>query len=194
MENLNLREGDIVRIAPLSVDEVAEGRFRPKGLDHFIPNGFISEVLARFESPEETISRLKSEQNAILQIVQEKQEWVDRLLVEKQELTFRVTALEASFSEKKNEQTEQAFREAGFSESAIDFAMSTVEEKPWYPPQQEGYGPWIEGPPSLDLDGPFQALTPGERARDFAYSSTELYFAKNWPEAVAHCLPLEAGK
>lgn len=32
----------------------------------------------------------------------------------------------------------------------------------WYPPQQEGLGPWIEGPPPLDLDGPFQVLLEDE--------------------------------
>lgn len=64
---------------------------------------------------------------------------------------------------------------------------------PWYPPQQEGYGPWIEyrkGGPEPRVEDIVHVLTPYERAqRDFDASQAAPAY-EYWPITcvVAYCV------
>ena len=60
----------------------------------------------------------------------------------------------------------------------------------WYPPQLEGYTPWIEGPPPSALLMPFgfQVLDAAERASEaFVPSEIPLNSPQLFGRAVAHC-------
>jgi hypothetical protein len=67
-----------------------------------------------------------------------------------------------------------------------------VEPKaPWYPPQQEGFGPWIEGEPK---DGPddvvftIQVLTPPERRQKRFEFTSDLVTSHNWSKFISKCV------
>ena len=68
-------------------------------------------------------------------------------------------------------------------------AAWTEQEKPWYPKQLEGFGPWIEGPPPLDLPlGSFQPLGPHERESKSFYTISGNMGAGAYQHCVAHCI------
>lgn len=201
MENLNLQKGDVVRIIDLRVENTNEGSFGITLEDNgegwgdmagffWLPNSLIEEVVSRSETPEQMASRLSGELSVALRTLEaksaeledyrtRKEATIRQLFAANQELTFRVQALEASFLQKEQKE--------------LNELTLTPPEAPWYPPQQEGYGPWIEGPPPLDWRGPFQIVTESERNKDFHYSNAICWCPEDWQTAVAHCFPLEEG-
>lgn len=66
-----------------------------------------------------------------------------------------------------------------------------VAETPWYPPQQEGFGPWIEGLPSQTPAKPYQLLAEYERETKFytraIFEGRQLIQINRY---VAHCVRL----
>jgi hypothetical protein len=69
--------------------------------------------------------------------------------------------------------------------------LQVKPDAPWYPPQLEGYGPWIEGPPASYLSaGLFQALAPHER-RDKVFTAFRGFLGGDrYQHCVAHCYKL----
>jgi hypothetical protein len=71
--------------------------------------------------------------------------------------------------------------------------MTTAElEKPWYPPQQEGFGPWVEGPPPLGFKGRYQSLFMFERHNQSYRPSILRRGTLHHQSAVAHCLEVQS--
>ncbi len=199
MENLNLQKGDVVRIKELIVDQAAApndsifaASFEGSSEVWFIPMEGIEEVVSRSETPEQMASRLSGELSVALRTLEaksaeledyrtRKEATIRQLFAANQELTFRAQALEASLAK----------LEAFHAQAPAAAPKEEAPEAPWYPPQQEGYGPWIEGPPPLDWKGPFQIVSESERNKDFHYSNAICWCPEDWQTAVAHCFPLE---
>lgn len=190
MENLNLQPGDVVRIGDLVVSDVDGAGF---GFEdewsketRWLPLSLITEVVSRAETPEQRADRVERELTATLirlnakeaeleEYRTRKEQTIRKLFTANQELTLRISALEASVVQS----------------ASVAATEPKVDTAPWYPPQQPKYGPWIEGPPPLDCVGPFQVLTRDERNRIVDFNPYPCYEAKEWRNAVAHCLKLE---
>jgi hypothetical protein len=169
----------------------------------WLPKSLIAEVIYRSETPEQRADRVENELNNTLirlnakeaeldEYRTRKEETIRQLFNANQELTFRLQALETSVV-----QFQEIDRERERSKLTIgdivrrQAEIKSASEAPWYPPQQEGYGPWIEGPLPLDLKVEFHVLMETEREIK-CFNSTSQINPKVWQkDVVAYCIALE---
>ena len=164
----DIRAGDLVQIKPVTVKEIdaLDGVFYAESggpADQWFWLSDVESIISRAPTPEETIAKLRAE-NA--------------------ELRNDVNAAERAFAE--------ISRKYFAAIAKFPPPEPPKDPAPWYPPQQDGYGLWVEGPPPMNLrGGTFEVLYGRERSdkefRRFGFKASPIYFQSS----VAHCIKLE---
>lgn len=95
------------------------------------------------------------------------------------------------------ELTDAGIPEAEARTMVHESQLPETQEAPWYPPQQEGFGPWIEcdghRPDGLPDESTVARLFRSERAcHQYEHDPKEAEYFRGWSSIVAFCIKLDA--
>jgi len=200
-DKLEIRVGDVVRLKPMRVftdgpNLISVGPypvFDGACVDS-VATSSVEEIIGRAETEAEQIARLKRELEEQKADVRAAEKAFDDLQSRYNRLESHSTDLAQRYEAQVN-YTQKLEARASLEDIAESVGGIMKPDDPWYPPRQEGYGPWIEGEPVGIKDGTrmIHCLSIFERAnKNFEPISVEF---RDWQSlvagCVAHCIKLE---